>query len=367
VHRGRNRTCCKGKFFINAEPVRFVLTFLLIDLPVIATFSVTFNEIWLEVFPDVESFVWPALYLVLVYLTVASNFNMIKTAVTDPGIVPARRWSEDVAARYDEPKDKDDFYTFSLAVNQRVSPHLFKFTFCKTCQIFQPPRCNHCPLCKTCVLELDHHCHWLGTCLGIRNYNSFFWFLVHLVLLCFFELGFIASYIARVLESRKLGGRGHEFHLTLYEWIFLPLVAIYIIGVGWWILMLCCFHQCCVTTQGLTAYEMSKKHYLEFETSPHKRGSSCINFCLLVCCRRRTVDSRLDHELQMASEKQHFSSMELQNLRNAGIIESRARADNVFYEADIPHRFQQFDMGQCPEWQLTFQSRMQARGNLRTF
>ena len=174
----------------------------MINVPVIVTLSITFKEVFLEGFPNNESYIWIFLTMLLIYLAAASNYNMMVCAMTDPGIIPARRWPYYVAAKYDEPKEKLDFYTKFWQLNQRESAHLFRFTFCKTCQVFQPPRCNHCPICQTCVLELDHHCHWLGTCLGLRNYHSFYWYLVHIVILTVFEFLFIPTYMWRVTESR---------------------------------------------------------------------------------------------------------------------------------------------------------------------
>ena len=53
----------------------------------------------------------------MLYLTGAVNFNMLACAMTDPGILPARMWPYYVAARYDEPKDRTDYYTQYLALN----------------------------------------------------------------------------------------------------------------------------------------------------------------------------------------------------------------------------------------------------------
>lgn len=136
VHLGKNSTCCRGTCFINAEPGRCVLTILMINIPVAITLYITFKEIFIESFPDSESFIWQLTVLVVLYLTAMSNYCMVSTAMTDPGVVPGRRWQEYVSERYDQPKDKTDFYTWYLQLNQRVSPHIYKFTFCKTCQIF---------------------------------------------------------------------------------------------------------------------------------------------------------------------------------------------------------------------------------------
>lgn len=45
--------------------------------------------------------------------------------------------------------------------------------FCDTCMIFRPPRTVHCNTCDCCIRNFDHHCLWLGTCIGARNYLSF--------------------------------------------------------------------------------------------------------------------------------------------------------------------------------------------------
>ena len=48
--------------------------------------------------------------------------------------------------------------------------------YCKTCNIWRPPRCHHCRTCDNCIETQDHHCVWINNCVGRRNYRYFFAF-----------------------------------------------------------------------------------------------------------------------------------------------------------------------------------------------
>ena len=45
---------------------------------------------------------------------------------------------------------------------------------CEWCNVRMGARTKHCRRCNNCVERFDHHCVWLGTCVGSRNYALFF-------------------------------------------------------------------------------------------------------------------------------------------------------------------------------------------------
>jgi len=56
--------------------------------------------------------------------------------------------------------------------------------FCFRCQEYKPPRSHHCSDCDRCTLKMDHHCPWVGNCIGYYNHKNFLLFLIYVVLGC---------------------------------------------------------------------------------------------------------------------------------------------------------------------------------------
>jgi hypothetical protein len=44
---------------------------------------------------------------------------------------------------------------------------------CSTCRVVRPLGTSHCRVCDACIEGFDHHCVWLGTCIGARNHRDF--------------------------------------------------------------------------------------------------------------------------------------------------------------------------------------------------
>lgn len=60
--------------------------------------------------------------------------------------------------------------------------------YCVTCRLWRPPRAKHCRYCKSCVRGFDHHCAWVGTCIGERNHLYFTCFLFSVTMLTLYVL-----------------------------------------------------------------------------------------------------------------------------------------------------------------------------------
>ena len=51
-------------------------------------------------------------------------------------------------------------------------------SYCEPCGWAIPLRAIHCRTCEKCVRRYDHHCPWLGNCVGERNYRFFYLYVI---------------------------------------------------------------------------------------------------------------------------------------------------------------------------------------------
>ncbi|KAG9015877.1 hypothetical protein FRB90_004337 [Tulasnella sp. 427] len=63
-----------------------------------------------------------------------------------------------------------------------------EYRYCQREGFVKPIRAHHCRVCATCVLNFDHHCPWVGHCVGARNRKFFmnfvYWGFVYCAWIC---------------------------------------------------------------------------------------------------------------------------------------------------------------------------------------
>ncbi|KZO98845.1 zf-DHHC-domain-containing protein [Calocera viscosa TUFC12733] len=78
--------------------------------------------------------------------------------------------------------------------------------YCYKCEVVKPYRSHHCSTCATDVLMFDHHCLWIGQCVGARNRKFFVNFLEWGVLLAIYIFITLVVANASLAYSNDLDG-----------------------------------------------------------------------------------------------------------------------------------------------------------------
>ncbi|RVW38853.1 putative protein S-acyltransferase 6 [Vitis vinifera] len=118
--------------------------------------------------------------------------NMILVSTMDPGIIPRN-----------EQACVEEVDTTKKCV--KVNGVELKLKYCRICKIFRPPRSCHCAVCDNCVEKFDHHCPWIGQCVGLRNYRFYLMFMASALCFCIYLFAFSCRRMHQKLQDSGIG------------------------------------------------------------------------------------------------------------------------------------------------------------------
>jgi len=280
IFPGRNKFMCDGRLIMARQTgiLYFTITLIIITVALFFSFECRLTLVAL-----------PYGFLIPVVGGLLFIFNMgclLRTAWSDPGIIPRAKPDE---AAYIE-KLMQDNNVREEGTGYRPPPRScdivlkgsnMKLKYCFSCKIFRPPRASHCSLCDNCVENFDHHCPWVGNCVGRRNYRYFFLFISSLTILCLYI--FVFAIVNIVLLANQSDGGFLEALKTSPGSVLEILVCFFSI---WSVIGLSGFHSYLIV-QSLTTNEdikgtWSKKRNPN-NTNPFDQGSWFKN-CYFVLC-----------------------------------------------------------------------------------
>lgn len=95
-------------------------------------------------------------------------------------------------------------WTMVKSADPRTAAMEVPVKFCRTCNIWRPPRAHHCRLCDNCIEGHDHHCVWLNNCVGKRNYRYFFVFVASASLLALYLIATSLLQLLMYMHRKKV-------------------------------------------------------------------------------------------------------------------------------------------------------------------
>ncbi|KAJ4945696.1 hypothetical protein JOQ06_023375 [Pogonophryne albipinna] len=183
---GKNTFCCDGRVMMARQKGVFYLTLFLIVGTCSLFFAFECPYLAVHLSPSV-----PVFAIVLFFFVIAM---LLRTSFSDPGVLPRALPEEATfiemeieAANGNVPAGQRPPPRIR---NVQINNQIVKLKYCYTCKIFRPPRASHCSICDNCVDRFDHHCPWVGNCVGKRNYRYFYMFTLSLSLLTIYIFTF---------------------------------------------------------------------------------------------------------------------------------------------------------------------------------
>jgi len=194
-----------------------------------------------------------------------AQYGLFRAGMMDPGIIPRNTTGR-------VPRVPNDDYDVDGT----------PLTFCETCKIFRPRRAKHCKYCDNCVERFDHHCPWVGTCIGARNYKYFILFLFSITILSAYLIGVNAWLLYKAKESSKEEGNLNQIMDALKNNWCSTMMGAYTVLVFMAVANLAVYH-CQLIINNQTTNEQMKETWAS-RRNPYDKG--CFQNCCNILCSR---------------------------------------------------------------------------------
>lgn len=231
----------------------------------------------------------PAIVLVGLVLLIASVALLWCIATSNPGFIPCQNAFFSVG-----PKSVTPLSGLAATPQKYQDVNLngvmVRMKFCKTCSLLRPPRTSHCGKCGVCVEKFDHHCPWVGNCIGKRNYRLFLLFISSLSLTEAFFFLICLSHILKTVHEKS------DLAVAIEHEILEIVIGVYSFGVRFmqiflFVFGLLIFHLFLVSVNE-TTYERLSKKWKQRGENPFHSGSALQNCFALLCSPK--VPARFD-------------------------------------------------------------------------
>jgi len=250
---------------------RLILKYEMLPLLIVMIFGLLYGFAKTTFFDGIDDLTLTlASWSYVTFFSVAVGFYYLyRVSSTNPGFIQTKVQTKQT--------DNDDIEASLLSNNILDSPALVEGNWnqlCSTCRIVRPLRAKHCSSCDRCVECFDHHCPWVGNCVGKANRRDFFMFLA---------LMFLAMISSQGVAMARLHHGGHR-GLTwtgdmLGTFIFSILNGSLLLSVS-----VLTFIQGNQITRNITTNEMANSHRYKYLQGPRGQfhnpfdEGSCNNF-----------------------------------------------------------------------------------------